>query len=150
MYNIVYVKVVDCTENLLDGLRRILFCELALLANAIEQLAASSKFRDNVVFVLAHQVLAVVAERVWVFSAYPGLEPVHKPDNVRVLQILEEVQLIVDHLLVALDILLQDDLDGDLASRAICFADNAVRACTKRAAETVLGPRKKRGAMSAD
>lgn len=60
------------------------------------------------------------------------------------LQILEKIQLVVDHLLVALDILLQNDLDGDLAGRAICFADNAVRACAKCITKAVFGPKRKR------
>lgn len=36
------MQVVDSVENLADGLRRILFCELAVLADPIEQFAASS------------------------------------------------------------------------------------------------------------
>ena len=60
-------------------------------------------------------------------------------DNVRVLQALKHLQLIVDHLLIALDVLLQDNLHRDLALRAIGLADNAVCARTKGPAEAVLG-----------
>lgn len=42
VYDVVLVQVVDGFENLLDGLRSILLRELALLANTIEQLSASS------------------------------------------------------------------------------------------------------------
>lgn len=52
MNNIIAVKVVDGTQNLLNGLGGVLLGELPLLANAIEQLAASSEFRDNIVLVL--------------------------------------------------------------------------------------------------
>lgn len=74
--------------------------------------------------------------------AYPGLEPVDKLDNVGVLEALQHVQLVVDHALIALDVLLQDDLDGDLASRAVGLADDAIRAGTQGSAESVLGPRR--------
>jgi hypothetical protein len=49
-----------------------------------------------------------------------------KLDNVRVLHALQHLQLVVDHLLVAAHILLQDDLDSDLALRAVCFPDDTV------------------------
>lgn len=47
-------------------------------------------------------------------------------DNVRVLHALQHLQLIVHHLLVAAHILLQDDLDSDLALGAVSFADDTV------------------------
>lgn len=52
MDNVLAVKVVDSSKDLLDGLRSILFCEFALLADAIEELAASCQFRHNVILVL--------------------------------------------------------------------------------------------------
>jgi hypothetical protein len=57
-----------------------------------------------------------------------------------VLEALQHVQLVVDHALVALDVLLQDDLDGDLAGRAVCLADDAIRAGAQGSAEAILGP----------
>lgn len=57
----------------------------------------------------------------------------------RVPQALEHLQLIVDHLLIALDILLEDDLHRNLALRAVRLAHNSVCASAERLAETVLG-----------
>ena len=48
MHDIVLVEIVHRLEDLLDGLGCILFSESALLANAIEEFAASRKFRDDV------------------------------------------------------------------------------------------------------
>ena len=50
-----------------------------------------------------------------------------KLDNVRVLHALQHLQLVVDHLLVSADILLQDNLDGDLALGTVSLPDNTVR-----------------------
>lgn len=52
MYNIVLVKIVDCAEDLLDGLGSVLFSEFALVANTVEQLSSSCQLGDNVEFVL--------------------------------------------------------------------------------------------------
>ena len=54
-----------------------------------------------------------------------------------VLQPLKHRQLVVHHLLVALDVLLEDDLDGDLAGRAFSLANDAICAGTERASESV-------------
>lgn len=54
------------------------------------------------------------------------------------LQSLKEVQLVVHHLLVALDALLQDDLNGHLAGRAIGLAHDTVCAGTERSSESIL------------
>lgn len=105
------VKIIDSLQDLSDGLGGILLGKLALLADTIEKLAASSQ--------LGHDVILV-----------PRLEPVNKLDNVRMMEALEHVKLIVYHPLIALDILLQDDLDSNLASWAVSLAYNAVRACT--------------------
>jgi hypothetical protein len=53
MNHVTLVQVVDGVEHLADRLRRILFGELALLADAIEQLAARGQLRDDVPFILA-------------------------------------------------------------------------------------------------
>lgn len=52
MDDILAVKIVYRTKHLFDGLRCILLCEFALLADTVEQLAPGRQFRDNVVFVL--------------------------------------------------------------------------------------------------
>jgi hypothetical protein len=74
-------------------------------------------------------------------SAYSGLEPVDKLDNVRMLELLEHLQLIVNHLLVALDIALQDDLDGNLAIGAVGLTDDTIGAGTESSTESVQTPR---------
>lgn len=54
--------------------------------------------------------------------------------------LLQQEQLVVDHLLVALDILLQDNFDGDLAGRVLGLPDDAVGSRTECSTEAVLGP----------
>jgi hypothetical protein len=125
MNDIVLVQIVDCLQNLLDGLRAILLGELALLADSVEQLSSSRKLGDDVVLV-------------------PRLEPVHKLDNVRVVEALQHVQLVKDHALIAPDDLLQDDLDGDPAVGALSLPDDAIRAGTQGAPKPVLGPGSRR------
>jgi hypothetical protein len=49
---------------------------------------------------------------------------------VRVVELLQKKQLVVDHLLVSLDVLLQDNLDGALSSRTIRLSDNTVGTST--------------------
>lgn len=55
-----------------------------------------------------------------------------------VLHPLQHLELIVDHLLVSLDILLEDNLHGDLASWPICFSDNTICTSTERPAESIF------------
>lgn len=56
-----------------------------------------------------------------------------------VLQALKHVELVIDHPLVALDVLLQDDLDSDLALWAIGLSDDAIGACAERPTEAIFG-----------
>jgi hypothetical protein len=58
-------------------------------------------------------------------------------DNVRVLHALQHLQLIVYHLLVSADVLLQDDFDGDLALGAVSLADDTICAGSQRLSEAV-------------
>jgi len=58
-------------------------------------------------------------------------------DNVRVLHALQHLQLIVHHLLVATDVLFQDDLNSDLALGAVGLADDAISAGAQRLSEAV-------------
>ena len=55
----------------------------------------------------------------------------------RVLHALQHLQLVVDHLLVPADVLLEDDLDGDLALGAVGLADDAIGSSTQRLSEAV-------------
>lgn len=59
-------------------------------------------------------------------------------DNVGVVEGLEHLQLVVDHAFVALDILLQDDLDGDLAGGAIGLPHDTIGAGTEGSSEFIL------------
>lgn len=144
MDNTVLVEIVDGVEHLPDGLRGVLFGELALLADAVEELPACRQLGDDVVLVLQNRSTPPYLPRPsapgprWA-AAYPRLEPVDEAHNVRVLQALQEVQLVVHHALVALDVLLQDDLDGDLAARRVGLADDAIGAGAEGAAELVVG-----------
>lgn len=52
MDDLVAVQVIDSCEDLLDRLGRVLFCEFALVADAVKQLAASGKLGDNVELIL--------------------------------------------------------------------------------------------------
>jgi hypothetical protein len=61
-------------------------------------------------------------------------------DNVWVTHALKHLQLVVDHLLVAPHVLLQNDLDCDLALRAVSLADDAIRAGTQRLPESITRP----------
>lgn len=52
MNHVVLMKVVDCIEDLADGLRRILLRELALLTDSVEQLATGGQLSYNIVLIL--------------------------------------------------------------------------------------------------
>lgn len=52
MNNIVFMQVVDCVQDLLDGLRSILLSEFALLADAVEQFTASRELCNDIELVL--------------------------------------------------------------------------------------------------
>jgi hypothetical protein len=60
MDNIVLVQVIDRLQNLFNSLRTVLFGELALLANSVEQLSTSRELCDDVVFVLDAKVSASI------------------------------------------------------------------------------------------
>ena len=60
-----------------------------------------------------------------------------KLDNVRVLHPLQHLQFVVDHLLVSANILLQDDLDSDLAFGAVSFPDDTICSSTQCLPEAI-------------
>lgn len=72
-------------------------------------------------------------------ASYLGLEPLVELDDMRVLHSLQHLHLIVYHLLVALDILLEDDLDSAFAFRAVCLADYAICSSAECLSESVFG-----------
>lgn len=57
--------------------------------------------------------------------------------DMRMVQSLQKLQLIVHHLLISAHALLQDDFDGDFAFRGVGFADDAVRACAEGSTEAI-------------
>ena len=63
MDNVVQVEIVYGFKYLSDGLCGVLLRELALLANAIEELSARRKFGDDVVLVLSS-----ILEQVFAFG----------------------------------------------------------------------------------
>jgi hypothetical protein len=71
--------------------------------------------------------------------SHSGLEPIKELDNVGVLEALEHLQFVVDHLVVAFDVLLQDDLDGAFSLGWLCFSDDAVGSSSESPAKLVLG-----------
>ena len=68
---------------------------------------------------------------------YPRLKPVVKLDNMRVLHLLQHFQFIVNHLLVAANILLQDYLDRDLAVWAVGLSNDTISSSAQRLSKLV-------------
>lgn len=56
------------------------------------------------------------------------------------IQPLQKLQLIVDHLLISAHALLEDDFNGDFALRGVGFANDAVGACAEGSTESVQRP----------
>ena len=55
------------------------------------------------------------------------------------LKLLQHLKLVVDHLLVALDVSLEDNLHSDLASRAIGLTNDSICSSTEGSTELVFG-----------
>jgi hypothetical protein len=60
-------------------------------------------------------------------------------DNMWMLHSLQHLHFVVHHLLVALDILLENNLDSALALRPVCLADYAICTSTKCLSESIFG-----------
>ena len=73
-------------------------------------------------------------------TAHLGLEPINEMNNVRMVQLLQQVQFIIDHAFVAPNIALQDNFDCNFARRAVCLADNTICSCTQSPPEPIQGP----------
>ena len=136
--DVVVVQVIDSFQYLSNGLGSVLLGELALLADAVEQLTARGQLGYDVVFVLLGSAV------VWVVPCllvpHPRLEPVVELDNVRVLHALKHLELVIDHLLVPTHVLLQDDLDRNLSLGAVGLPNDTVGAGTQRLSEAIAGP----------
>lgn len=52
---------------------------------------------------------------------------------------LQHLQFVVHHTLISLDILLEDDLDGDLVTTDLGFAHDTVCSCAERTSKLVGG-----------
>lgn len=59
MDDVVLMEVVDGTQNLLDGLRSILFREFSLLTDPVEKLASRRELSNNVILVLMEETVLV-------------------------------------------------------------------------------------------
>ena len=59
----------------------------------------------------------------------------------RMVELLQKHQLVLYHLLVALDVLLQDDLYGHLAGRAVCFPNDTIGSRTLEHDVSAIGRR---------
>ena len=57
---------------------------------------------------------------------HPRLEPIVEFDDMGMLHALQHLKLVIHHGLVAFDVFLEDDLDGDLALWAGRFAHDAI------------------------
>jgi hypothetical protein len=55
------------------------------------------------------------------------------------LKLLQHLKLVIDHLLVALDVSLEDNLHGNLAGRAIGLTNDSICSSTEGSSELVLG-----------
>jgi hypothetical protein len=56
------------------------------------------------------------------------------------LELLKHLKFVIDHLLIALDVSLEDNLDSDLAGRAIGLTNDSICSSTEGSTESVLGP----------
>lgn len=136
MNDVALMQVVDGIQHLSDCLRGVLLGEFAIFADSVKQLTTGRQLGDNVEFVLGI-ISARTVESSILPSTHLRFEPVHEMDNVGVVESLEHLQLVVDHTFVALDIFLQDDLDGDLARGAIGLPHDTIGAGTEGSSKFV-------------
>lgn len=74
-------------------------------------------------------------------EAHLRFEPVDERDDVGVLEGLEHLKLIVDHVFISANVLLENDLDCDLlAVGGVSLANDTVCACTQCSSEFVESP----------
>lgn len=140
MDNVSLMQVVDGIEDLANGLRGIFLRELAVFANAVEQLTTSGQLSNNIEFVLSFVESDPIAIIIRHRAYYLRFEPVYKVDNAGVMEGLQHLQLIVDHLLISADILLQNDFDGDHSGGGgLSLPDNTICSCTKRSSKSIRG-----------
>ena len=93
MDNLPAVEVGDRLQRLFDNRDGVAFGELATVTDSLEEFTSSSQFGDNV-------------------KVFGALEPLVEFDDVGMVELLEEIHFIVDHMFVALDIFLRNDLDS--------------------------------------
>ena len=135
------MQVIDRFQDLPDSLRSILLRKFALFAYPIEKLAPGCQLSDDIELILhapSSAPMSPASHKVQQRSTHPRLEPIAKANNMRVLQLLQHGQLIIDHLFIALDVLFQYDLDSDLPFRTVRLANDAICSCAQRLPETIL------------
>jgi hypothetical protein len=109
MDDVVLMEIIDGIQDLLDGLRSVLLGKLALFTDTIEELSAGRELGHDVKLVLLRRRRSArLAQLGWVAMCctYTRLKPVDELNDMRVLQPLKHIQLVIHHLLVALDVLL--------------------------------------------
>ena len=95
---------------------------------------------DNIVLVLVDSILEPGSLGYGLGRMYLGFEPIVKSHDVRMLHSLQQNHLVVNHLLVAFDILLENDLDGIFLSTAFSLAHDPVCTSAQCPPKLVLGP----------
>ena len=93
MNNLLAVEVGNCLQCLLNNRDSITLSKLATVTDPLKEFTSSSQLGDNVK----------------VFGAF---EPFVEFDDVGMVESLEEINFVVDHMFVALDIFLCNDLDS--------------------------------------
>lgn len=76
-------------------------------------------------------------------NTYPRLKPVDESHNMRMVEVLEQVKLVLHHLLIPLHVLLEDNLDGHLAGGALGLPDDAICAGTESTSKSIFRSIKK-------
>jgi hypothetical protein len=67
-----------------------------------------------------------------------GFKPFVELHNVWMLHALEHLHFVVDHLFVALDVLLEDDLDSAFSQRSVSLTDDAICTSAEGLSEAVF------------
>lgn len=142
MDNVTVVQVVNGIKYLANCLRCILLCELSVVANAIKQLSAGCQLSDDIEFVLFRGQPKINSSSKFAEKrTHLGFEPVYERDNVRVLELLQHLELIINHALISANIFLKNNLHGNFgAIGRLGFTDDSICTGTQGASELIESP----------
>jgi hypothetical protein len=107
--NLHIVKIGNGLQRFLHDKDGVALSELSAITDTLKELTSCSQFGDYIKVLCA-------------------LEPFMEFDNVGMIESLEEIHFVVDHMFVPLDILLCNDLDGYRALGALSLLDYAISA----------------------